>query len=155
MRSGPQGKRVGRREFEGSSTGPVAKFENGREVGRVGPHFTTAIRGPPSLKAEPIRPFLALLTNFATGPSADRSVGHDAPASAPATPFDATELRVRNAQLEARIAALETILENERRRAEEIRVERDRWAEQAQTTQRLLSDQRQRPRLLARLFRHA
>ena len=87
--------------------------------------------------------------------STDYSVGQDAPASAPATPFDATELRVRNAQLEARIAALETILENERRRAEEIRVERDRWAEQAQTTQRLLSDQRQRPRLLARLFRHA
>src|ERR687885_508692 len=47
--------------------GPVAKFGNGRGMGRAGPHFTTAIRGQPSLKAEPIRPFLDLLTNFATG----------------------------------------------------------------------------------------
>ena len=52
----------------GSDEGPVAKFENGREMGRTEPHFTTAIRGQPSLKAEPIRPFLGLLTNFATGP---------------------------------------------------------------------------------------
>src|ERR671933_949983 len=48
--------------------GPVAKFENGREIGWTRPLFTTAIRGQPSLKAEPIRPFLGLLTNFATGP---------------------------------------------------------------------------------------
>jgi hypothetical protein len=52
--------------------GPVAKFENGREMGRAGPHFTTTIRGQPSLKAEPIRPFPGLLTNFATGPAAVR-----------------------------------------------------------------------------------
>ena len=43
-------------------------------VGRAGPHFTTAIRGQPSLKAEPIRPFLASLTNFATGPSSARRI---------------------------------------------------------------------------------
>ena len=48
--------------------GPVAKFENGCGMGRAEPHFTMAIRGPPSLEAEPIRPFLASLTNFATGP---------------------------------------------------------------------------------------
>ena len=47
--------------------GPVAKFENGREMGRAGPHFTTAIRGQPSSKAEPIHLFPGLLTNFATG----------------------------------------------------------------------------------------
>ena len=49
--------------------GPVAKFENGGGLGRVGPHFTTVIRGRPSLKAEPIRPFLSSFTNFATGPA--------------------------------------------------------------------------------------
>ena len=54
--------------FLAAHDGPVAKFENGREMGRAGPHFTTTIRGQPSLKAEPIRPFPGLLTNFATGP---------------------------------------------------------------------------------------
>ena len=37
-------------------------------MGHVGPHVTAAIRGQPSLKTEPIRPFLGSLTNFATGP---------------------------------------------------------------------------------------
>ena len=37
-------------------------------MGRVGAHVTLAIRGQPSLKAEPIRPFPGPLTNFATGP---------------------------------------------------------------------------------------
>ena len=35
------------------------------------PYLTTAIRGQPSLKTEPIRPFPGSLTNFATGPAAD------------------------------------------------------------------------------------
>ena len=48
--------------------GPVAKSENGREMGRAGLPFTTTIREQPSVTAEPIRPFLASLTNFATGP---------------------------------------------------------------------------------------
>ena len=67
--------------------GPVAKFENGRKMGRAGPPFTTAIRGQPSVKAEPIRPFLASLTDFATGPPCAppggqaRSRGRDAPES--------------------------------------------------------------------------
>src|SRR5919206_1173548 len=51
---------------------PVAKFENGCGMGRAGPHVTPAIRGQPSLKAEPIRPFLGSLTNFATGPAHPR-----------------------------------------------------------------------------------
>ena len=44
-------------------------LKNGRGMGRAGLPFTTAIQGQPSLKAEPIRPFLASLTNFATGPT--------------------------------------------------------------------------------------
>ena len=37
-------------------------------MGRVGPHVTAAIRGQPSLKAEPICPSVGSLPNFATGP---------------------------------------------------------------------------------------
>jgi hypothetical protein len=61
--------------------------------------------------------------------SVDHSEGQDAPASA--TP-NATEARIRNAQLEAEINALKAILEAERKRAEELREERDRWAAQAE-----------------------
>lgn len=61
--------------------------------------------------------------------SADQAVGQGAPESgAP----DATEIRIRNAQLEAEINALKAILEAERKRAEELREERDRWASQAE-----------------------
>jgi hypothetical protein len=67
---------------------------------------------------------------------ADHSMGHDAPSP---QPFDATELRIRNAQLEAEIKALRTILEaekqrldDERQRAADIKAERDRWAQQAE-----------------------
>src|SRR3954454_6270493 len=35
-------------------------------MGPARPPFTPAIRGQPSLKAEPIRPFFGSLTNFAT-----------------------------------------------------------------------------------------
>lgn len=60
---------------------------------------------------------------------ADQSVGQDAP-------FDATaqqvELRIRNAQLESEVKALQAILESEKKRAEELRAERDRWATQAE-----------------------
>mgnify|MGYP001627430220 CR=1 FL=1 len=60
---------------------------------------------------------------------AHRSEGHGAPASAQA---DATDVRVRNAQLEAEIKALQAILDVERKRGEELRAERDRWATQAE-----------------------
>ena len=49
--------------------GPVAKFENGRGMGRAGLPFITTIRGQPNSKAEAIHPFLGLLANFATGPN--------------------------------------------------------------------------------------
>jgi len=45
---------------------------------------------------------------------------------------DATDLRVRNAQLEAVVNALRAILDSEKKRAEELREDRDRWAAQAQ-----------------------
>jgi excisionase family DNA binding protein len=65
----------------------------------------------------------------------------------------ATELRIRNAEMASEITALRQILENERRRAEEIRVERDEWRAQAQQAQRLLTYQQARPGLLGRLLR--
>src|SRR5687767_8421468 len=52
---------------------------------------------------------------------------------------DTTELRIRNAQLEAVIKALRTVLETEKERAErevkrveEIKLERDKWCAQAE-----------------------
>jgi excisionase family DNA binding protein len=44
----------------------------------------------------------------------------------------ATELRIRNAQLEAGFNALKAILEAEKKHLEEIREDRDRWAAQAE-----------------------
>lgn len=67
--------------------------------------------------------------------STDHSVGQDAPPSAPPVnpgATDATELRIRTAALEAELAALKSILEAEKRRAEELREDRDRWHAQAE-----------------------
>ena len=67
--------------------------------------------------------------------STDQSVGqdasHSAPGGTPDTP-DATELRIRTATLEAELSALRSILEAEKRRAEELREDRDRWHAQAE-----------------------
>jgi len=57
------------------------------------------------------------------------------PNSAP----DATELRIRNAELEAQIKGLQTIVEMERQRAEELKAERDRWASALEASQRQLT----------------
>ena len=43
-----------------------------------------------------------------------------------------TELRIRNAQLEAGFNALKAILEAEKKHLEEVREDRDRWAAQAE-----------------------
>jgi hypothetical protein len=66
----------------------------------------------------------------ATG-GAEGGAAHDA------TP-DTTEIRIRNAQLEEQIKGLQTIIEmerqrseHERQRAEDLKAERDKWAEQA------------------------
>jgi excisionase family DNA binding protein len=59
----------------------------------------------------------------------ERGAGQDA---TPTGRGDATELVVRNAQLEAEISALKAILEAEKKRADEIREDRDRWAKQAE-----------------------
>jgi excisionase family DNA binding protein len=55
----------------------------------------------------------------------------DQGAAAPLTDA-ATELRIRNAQLEAGFNALKAILEAEKKHLEEIREDRDRWAAQAE-----------------------
>ena len=64
-----------------------------------------------------------------TDHSADQSVGQGATGLS----LDAaTELRIRNAQLEAGFNALKAILEAEKKHLEEIREDRDRWAAQAE-----------------------
>jgi excisionase family DNA binding protein len=72
-----------------------------------------------------------------------RPEGQDAPASETS---DATELRIRNAQLEAQVNALREILEMEKQRAareiaraEELKAERDRWAAALEASQRQIT----------------
>lgn len=79
--------------------------------------------------AELFRVYPLKSTPVASDQPAHRSEGQDAPGIAP---LDATEVRVRNVQLEAEINGLKAILELERRRGEELRAERDRWASQAE-----------------------
>jgi hypothetical protein len=79
--------------------------------------------------AELFRVYPPKSSAVASDQSTHRGEGQDGPASAPA---DATEVRVRNAQLEFEIKALQAILDVERKRGEELRTERDRWAAQAE-----------------------
>jgi hypothetical protein len=65
----------------------------------------------------------------ATDLDADRSAGQNPIALAP---VNSTEMLVRHAQLEAAVSGLQAILEAERKRGEELRTERDRWAAQAE-----------------------
>ncbi len=66
-------------------------------------------------------------------PEPDQCADHGAGQGAPAPATDAaTELRIRNAQLEAGFNALKAILEAEKKHLEEIREDRDRWAAQAE-----------------------
>ena len=58
--------------------------------------------------------------------AAARRMGQDAPAG------ETTELRIRTATLEAELNAVKEILAGERRRAEEIREDRERWHTQAE-----------------------
>ncbi|MFL5172531.1 MAG: hypothetical protein ACJ8CX_18000 [Microvirga sp.] len=67
--------------------------------------------------------------SIAADPEADRSTGQNAIAIAPINP---TEMLVRQAQLEAAVSGLQAILDSERKRGEELRTERDRWAAQAE-----------------------
>ena len=61
--------------------------------------------------------------------SVDQGAGQGATG---ALPDAATELRIRNAQLEAGFNALKAILEAEKKHLEEVREDRDRWAAQAE-----------------------
>jgi hypothetical protein len=58
-----------------------------------------------------------------------RAAGQDAPGDATE---ELTELRIRNAALEAELNAIREMLTGERRRAEEIREDRERWHTQAE-----------------------
>jgi excisionase family DNA binding protein len=62
-------------------------------------------------------------------PTADQNAGQGATG---ALTEAATELRIRNAQLEAGFNALKAILEAEKKHLEEVREDRDRWAAQAE-----------------------
>jgi excisionase family DNA binding protein len=59
----------------------------------------------------------------------DRSEGQGAPSQGTADTF---AVQIRNARLEAEIAGLRVVLEAEKRRADELREERDRWHAQAE-----------------------
>jgi excisionase family DNA binding protein len=78
----------------------------------------------------------------------DRSLG-------PGAIDAATELRIRNAQLEASFNALKAILEAEKRRADELREDRDRWAGQAERLALPAPEPQAQPRrtLFGRLLR--
>jgi excisionase family DNA binding protein len=66
-------------------------------------------------------------------PEPDQSADQNAGQSATGSLMDAaTELRIRNAQLEAGFNALKAILEAEKKHLDEIREDRDRWAAQAE-----------------------
>ena len=56
-----------------------------------------------------------------------------------ATPPSNTELEIKLARAEADLNALKQVLEIERRRSEELRVERDRWAGIAESSQRQIT----------------
>jgi excisionase family DNA binding protein len=64
-----------------------------------------------------------------------------------------TELRVRYAQVEAAFNGLKAVLDIEKRRGEELRQERDRWATQAERL--ALPAPQRRPRLFRWLKREA
>jgi hypothetical protein len=77
--------------------------------------------------------------------SADGGVAHDA---TPVLTSEATATLIRNAQLEEQIKGLQSIVEMERQRAEdarqraeELKVERDRWAGIAEASQRQITHQ--------------
>jgi excisionase family DNA binding protein len=66
-------------------------------------------------------------------PDPEPSQGQAAGQGAPGSLMDAaTELRIRNAQLEAGFNALKAILDAEKKHLEEVREDRDRWAAQAE-----------------------
>jgi excisionase family DNA binding protein len=65
-----------------------------------------------------------------------------------------TDLRIRYAQVEAAFNGLKAVLDIEKRRGEELRQERDRWATQAERLALPAPPQR-RPRLLSWLKREA
>ncbi len=79
--------------------------------------------------AELFRVYAPKPADVAMNRNGDRSAGQDAPGHWPA---EIVEIRIRNARLESEGESLRTILDAEKRRADELRHDRDRWAAQAE-----------------------
>lgn len=62
------------------------------------------------------------------------------------------ELELRLAKAEAQLDALKEVLEVERKRAEELRQERDRWASALEASQRQITDLSKKPEEASRGF---
>ena len=82
---------------------------------------------------------------------ADNGMGQNATVSATT---EITDLRIRYAQVEAEFNGLKAVLDIEKRRGEELRQERDRWATQAERLA-LPAPPQQRRGLLAWIKREA
>jgi hypothetical protein len=73
-----------------------------------------------------------------------RSEGQTVPSQG--TPGPDHALEVRLAKAEAQLEALKEVLEVERKRAEELRQERDKWSNMAEASQRQLVDLTKKPK---------
>lgn len=78
--------------------------------------------------------------------SGGQTVPVDGPHGAEHVSLRATELEIRLAKAEAQIEGMKEILEIERRRAEELRQERDKWSSVAEASQRQLVDLSKKPK---------
>lgn len=94
----------------------------------------TGWNGP---KAEP-------LGRYAT-PSPEQGNASEVERNPPVAYQRTNELEVALARAEAQLEGLKAILEVERQRSEELRLERDRWAGMAETSQRQITDMSKKP----------
>src|SRR3954467_14840736 len=90
--------------------------------GIISARSTTDSRGYEIDPAELHRVYPPVASNGSAEPAVERS----------ATPTPNTELEIKLARAEAELEALRQVLEVERRRAEELRVERNDWKGQAE-----------------------
>ena len=88
-----------------------------------------------------------------TGPRDDPDRGHETGETLPGPPDPAPDPAAINAKLEAELSAMRMLLEAERARSDELRSERDRWANQAERL--ALTAPKDDRGMLARLFGRA
>jgi hypothetical protein len=81
-------------------------------------------------------------SNSSSGTPVERSATHEQNESN--TTEQTVVLEIRLAKAEAQLEALKEILEMERKRAEELKAERDRWASALEASQRQITDQTKR-----------